>query len=96
MYIVILRYVRPLEEIDALMGQHVQWLNKHYADGTFVASGRQSPRTGGVILARSGERLALEAMIAHDPFVSNGVATAEVIEFHPSMTAKGAEVFKAL
>ena len=96
MFIVILRYVRPLEEVDALMRSHVGWLKRHYARGAFLASGRQTPRVGGVILARSGDRAELEATLAEDPFVAGGVATAEVIEFHPSMTANGAEVFKHL
>jgi uncharacterized protein YciI len=52
MFIVTLTYVRPLEELDTLMDAHVTWLKKHYASGLFVASGRQVPRKGGVILVR--------------------------------------------
>ncbi|MGJ7613042.1 MULTISPECIES: YciI family protein [unclassified Variovorax] len=96
MFIVTLTYVRPLEELDALMDAHVTWLKKHYASGLFVASGRQVPRKGGVILARSGDRDALDAVLARDPFVQNGVAHTHVLEFVPSMTALGAEVLKTL
>ncbi len=96
MFIVTLTYVRPLEQLDALMDAHVTWLKKHYASGLFVASGRQVPRKGGVILARSGDRGALDAVLARDPFVQNGVARADVLEFVPSMTALGAEVLKTL
>ncbi|WP_454905850.1 YciI family protein [Variovorax gossypii] len=96
MFIVTLTYIRPLEELDALMDAHVAWLKKHYESGLFVASGRQVPRKGGVILARSGDRAALEALLARDPFVQNGVARIDVIEFVPSMTAPGAEVLKTL
>ncbi len=67
MFIVTLTYIRPLEELDALMDAHVTWLKKHYESGLFVASGRQVPRKGGVILARSGDREALEAVLARDP-----------------------------
>eukprot|EP01133_Synstelium_polycarpum_P029498 gene29498-36162_t len=94
MFIVTLTYIRPLEELDALMDAHVAWLKKHYESGLFVASGRQVPRKGGVILDRSGDRAALEALLARDPFVQNGVARTDVIEFVPSMTAPGAEVLK--
>ncbi|WP_422084339.1 YciI family protein [Variovorax sp.] len=96
MFIVTLTYIRPLEELDALMDAHVAWLKKHYESGLFVASGRQVPRKGGVILARSGDRAALEALLARDPFVQDGVARTDVIEFVPSMTAPGAEVLKTL
>lgn len=96
MFIVTLTYVRPLEELDALMDAHVAWLKTHYASGLFIASGRQVPRKGGVILARSGDRAALEALLAEDPFTRHGAARTDIVEFTPSMTAPGAEVLKAL
>jgi uncharacterized protein YciI len=96
MFIVTLTYIRPLEELDVLMDAHMTWLRKHYESGLFLASGRQVPRRGGVIFARSGERAALEAVLARDPFVQNGVATTEVIEFVPSMTAPATEILKTV
>ncbi|KQU82851.1 hypothetical protein ASC78_15785 [Variovorax sp. Root318D1] len=96
MFIVTLTYIRPLEELDVLMDAHMTWLRKHYESGLFLASGRQVPRKGGVIFARSGERDALEAVLARDPFVQNGVATTEVIEFVPSMTAPATEILKTV
>jgi uncharacterized protein YciI len=96
MYIVTLTYLKPVEEIDALMSDHVAWLKRHYETGLFIASGRRVPRTGGVILARSGDRGALDAALAADPFVVHGAARCEVVEFTASMTAPGAEVLKTL
>ena len=54
------------------------------------------PRTGGVILARSGDEQALRENLARDPFVVHGAARCDLVEFAPSMTAPGAEVLKAL
>ena len=96
MFIVMLTYRRPLSEIDALMQRHVAWLKRHYESGLFIASGRRVPRVGGIILARSGDVAALEAAMQDDPFVKQGAATFELIEFTPSMTAHGAEALKAL
>lgn len=96
MFVITLTYTRPLEELDALMPKHVTWLKKHYKSGFFIASGRQVPRKGGVILARSGDRQALKALLKLDPFIKSGCARAEIVEFTPSMTAHGAEVLKAL
>lgn len=96
MFIVTLTYIRPLAELNALMPAHVAWLKKHYESGLFIASGRQVPRKGGVILARSGKRRALEAILALDPFVKSGCARFDVVEFKPSMTAPGAEVLKEI
>lgn len=96
MYIVLLTYRKPLAEIDKLMRRHVAWLEVHYASGRFIASGRRVPRTGGVILARSGDEEALRALLAEDPFIAEGAASFELVEFTPSMTAPGAEVLKSL
>ena len=53
MFVVILTYVKPLAEIDRQMRAHMKFLDEQYAAKVFVASGRQVPRTGGVILARA-------------------------------------------
>jgi uncharacterized protein YciI len=96
MFIVTLTYLKPVEEVDALMHDHVEWLEKGYAEGLFIASGRRVPRSGGVILARSGDEQALRESLARDPFVVHGAARCDVVEFTPSMTAPGAEVLKTL
>ena len=96
MFIVTLTYLKPVEEIDALMHDHVEWLRRGYDEGLFIASGRRVPRTGGVILARSGDEAALRANLARDPFVVHGAARVDVVEFAASMTAPGAEVLKTL
>jgi uncharacterized protein YciI len=96
MFIVTLTYLKPVDEIDALMHDHVEWLKKGYAEGLFVASGRRVPRTGGVILARSGDAPALSDELARDPFVIHGAARCDVVEFSATKTAPGAEVLKML
>jgi uncharacterized protein YciI len=91
LFVLLLTYVRPLAEVDALMREHVAWLNEHYDAGRFLVSGRRIPRTGGVIVARGDDRAEIEALAASDPFVSGGVATCEVIQFRASQTAPGLE-----
>lgn len=81
-----LTYRADLDAIDAAMKEHVAWLTRGYAEGLFVASGRKVPRDGGVILIR-GHKHAVEALVATDPFVAGGLATAEVTEFTASMAA---------
>lgn len=83
MYLVVLDYIADLTDIDAALDAHGAWLNENYRAGTFLASGRREPRTGGVILAQ-GERAAIDAAVAADPFAIQGLAHHTVIEFHPS------------
>lgn len=87
MFIVTLKYVADLERIDELLPVHREWLDAQYAAGWFVASGPLVPRTGGVILARGGDRDELEAVLATDPFGVAGLATYSVTEFTPVQAA---------
>ncbi len=84
--IVLLTYVRALEEVDAQMAAHVAWLEAGFAQGAFIVAGRREPRTGGVIVMR-GTRTDVERIAATDPFVTSGVATAEVVAFNASFAA---------
>ena len=86
-YVVVLTYVRPLEEIDEQIPAHVEWLKRGYADGVFIASCRRIPRTGGVILAKSDNLEQLQARLSQDPFQQYGLASADVIPFDASMTS---------
>jgi uncharacterized protein YciI len=90
-FVLLLTYTKPLDEVDALMRKHMAWVNEHYAAGRFVVSGRRVPRTGGVILARGDDREEIERIAASDPFVTGGVATVEVIQFRASQAAPGFE-----
>lgn len=86
MFIISLTYIKPLEEIDALLEEHVEYLKQQYEFGTFLASGPKVPREGGIILARGASREEIETIIAVDPFYKYGVAEYEITEFIPTMT----------
>lgn len=93
MFIAVLTYIRPLEEIDALVPAHLRYLDQHYASGLFVASGRRVPRTGGVILIAGHDRERAVAVLDDDPFTRAAVSTYELIEFTPVKAQKGFEAF---
>lgn len=94
MFIVSLTYIKPLEEVDALLDEHVAYLKEQYALGNFVASGRKVPRTGGVILARSVSREEIETIITLDPFYCHGVAEYKITEFSPTMSVDELEFLR--
>ena len=91
MFVVSLTYKKPIAEVELHLAAHIAYLEQYYAAGTFVASGRKVPRTGGVILAKAESRAALEAILQQDPFSIAEVADFEVIEFVPTKTALGLE-----
>ncbi|MBA8876699.1 YciI family protein [Phyllobacterium myrsinacearum] len=91
MYVVSLTYIAPLEQLDAAAVEHIAFLDRHYATGTFLASGRKVPRTGGVILARSESEEALRAILAEDPFWVKKLATYDIQQFAATKAQKGLE-----
>ncbi len=84
MFIAILTYKKPLSEVDRFLAAHREYLSKHYAVGDFIASGPQTPRVGGVIMMKAESRMAVDAIIAQDPFNINGIADYQIVEFTPT------------
>lgn len=93
MFVVLYAYSKPLEEVDALRGAHLAFLDKQYAAGRFVVSGRQNPPVGGVLISHLDSREELEQIVRQDPYISNGAATYQIIEFSPAKYAAGFEPF---
>jgi uncharacterized protein YciI len=84
MFVIELSYKVDLEEIDAHMAAHVAFLEKYYASGNFLVSGRKIPRDGGIIVAVAPSREQVEAIVREDPFCSRGLADVRIIEFRAS------------
>lgn len=84
MFVLLSRYLKPLAEVDNVVGEHRAFLDKHYASGDLLISGPQNPRVGGVIVTKEMTREAVEAMLAQDPFVREGISEYQIIEFMPT------------
>lgn len=89
MFITVLTYKKPLNEVDRFLAAHREYLAKHYALGDFIASGPQTPRVGGVIMMKADSRTVVDAIIAEDPFHINGIADYQIVEFTPTMFCNG-------
>lgn len=87
MFVIELVYKADLSEIDTHMKPHMAFLEKHYATGTFLMSGRKVPRDGGIILALAKDKQEIEGIMAQDPFCRLGLAEFRVIEFRASQRA---------
>ncbi len=93
MYVLLVNYLRPLEEVQPLFPAHREFLQRYYASGQFIVSGTREG--GGLIVAKiAGGREAVDAIVAEDPFTVQGMATYEVMPFHPLWTAAGLEWLK--
>lgn len=94
MLILSLTYQTPLDQADAHMEAHMEWVKQGYDKGWFLASGRKVPRTGGVILA-NGNRSEIEDFCNIDPFVIHGIAVYDIGEVAFTTVTAGLESLKA-
>jgi uncharacterized protein YciI len=84
MFLLLSRYVKPLDEVERWLPEHRQFLDRHYAAGRFLVSGPLEPRTGGVIMTFPMARAELDAILAEDPFVREGVSEYDILEMRPT------------
>lgn len=88
----LLRYRRPLTEIEAITEAHRAYLRGLKEQGLLLASGPLDPRTGGMFLLRvqDANPLAdLDAVRNGDPFYQAGLATYEPLVWNVVMGKDG-------
>ncbi|MGE5626590.1 MAG: YciI family protein [Solirubrobacterales bacterium] len=93
MFVFLLDYIVPIEEVDLELEEHIKYLDKYYSMGKFICSGRKNPRIGGVIICNSESLEEAEDIIREDPFYIKKVAKYDLIEFYPTKYADGFEKF---
>lgn len=96
MFIVSVTYQQPLEVVDSHLAAHLAFLDRYFSQGTFIASGRKVPRTGGIILATGVTKEQLADILLEDPFSQHGVARYELTEFEPNRTGPAYTLFLGL
>lgn len=84
MFIIDLKYIQPLSEIEKFLPLHIEFLEKNYAEGNLLMSGRKNPRTGGMMFCTLKTEQEVINMIASDPFKINNLAEYTITEFHPT------------
>jgi uncharacterized protein YciI len=80
-------HIVPFEQrAGELIAAHRAFLQAGYDKGDFLLSGPTIPPTGGVLVARAASRVALDAMLAEEPYCKAGVMRfVAVAAFHPIM-----------
>lgn len=93
MFILLLNYKKPIEEVMQNLEAHCAYLDKYYASGKFVCSGPKNPRTGGCIICHAVTENEVKVLIQEDPFYFKGIADYEILEFVPTRYAPGTEKY---
>ena len=84
MFVVLLRFAGNKGKAGQFMEPHRAWLQRGFDDGIFLVAGSLQPSLGGAILARGSSLPDLQARVNADPFVAEGVVSAEILEISPS------------
>lgn len=84
MFLLLSRYLKPLDEVERWLPERRAFLDRHYAAGEFLVSGPLEPRTGGAIVTFPMTRARAEAILAEDPFVREGVSAYQLVELRPT------------
>ncbi len=83
MYIILLRLSEKRAEAAKHLAGHKDWIARGIADGVFLVVGGLEPKRGGALIAHGESRAEIEARVAADPFVAEGVVTAEILDVTP-------------
>ncbi|WP_207432960.1 YciI family protein [Sabulibacter ruber] len=81
MFLIELTYKVPFSEIEPFMAEHMAFVEKGYASGHFLASGRKVPRTGGLIFCKAASQAEVEELMQEDPFVYQDLVELRITEF---------------
>jgi len=84
MFIIFLRFSDNKSHAKNFMQAHNDWITEHVNSGVFLMVGTLEPKQGGCILANTENRETIEAIITQDPFVTENIVTAEILEISPS------------
>jgi uncharacterized protein YciI len=95
MFVLLSRFQQPLDEINRYLAPHSEWVQKHYASGRFLVSGRREPWVGGVIVARAESEQEIQEILATDPLQQLGLVTYEVLTFDATDFPKRSSAFDA-
>jgi uncharacterized protein YciI len=94
MFIVTLRFADKTKAPQHMDG-HNAWIKHGFDEDVFLLVGSLQPDAGGAILAHNISRAGLEARVEEDPFVAEGVVTADILEITPGRTDERLAFLKA-
>jgi len=94
MFIVTLRFADKTKAPQFMDG-HNAWISRGFDDGVFLLVGSLQPNAGGAILAHNASPEEIEARVQEDPFVAEGIVSAQILAVTPGRTDERLTFLKA-
>jgi len=85
MFVITLRFADKARAPQFMDG-HNAWIRQGFDDGVFLLVGSLQPNAGGTILAYNASQEEIQARVQDDPFVAEGVVSAEILAIVPGRT----------
>lgn len=82
MFVITLRFADK-SKAPQFMDAHNAWIKRGFDDGVFLLVGSLQSNAGGVILAYNASHEAIETRVQNDPFVAEGIISAEILAVTP-------------
>ena len=86
MFIILLKFSDNKSKAGELMDGHNEWIKRGFEDGVFLLVGSLQPSLGGSVIAHNSSLSELQERVNRDPFVSENVVSAEILEIEPKKT----------
>ncbi|MFN3514427.1 MAG: YciI family protein [Phenylobacterium sp.] len=83
MFVITLRFLDK-SKAPRFMDAHNEWIRRGFDDGVFLLVGGLQPNAGGVILAHNASAEEIGVRTQDDPFVAEGVVSAEILTVTPA------------
>lgn len=84
MFIILLTFSENRSKASEFMPDHNEWIKQGFEEEIFLLVGSLQPGLGGGIIAHNTTREALEKRVNEDPFVSENIVKAEILEITPA------------
>ena len=85
MFVVFLKFADNKDQVAEHLDAHKAWIKQGFDDGVFLVAGSLQPQLGGAVIAHNTSADELTARVHEDPFVIEGVVSAEVMEITPAI-----------
>lgn len=93
MFIVLLKFSEGRGRAAEFMEGHKKWIKQGFDDGVFLLVGSIKPGLGGAVVAHNSSLADMKARVDADPFVSEKIVTAEILEIEPAKTDERLQFF---
>ena len=86
MFVVLLKFSDNKSNAGEFMDAHNLWIKQGFDEDVFLLVGSLQPNLGGSILAHNTSLNDLQNRVNKDPFVSENIVSAEILEIDPKMS----------